>query len=159
MVVAAGSRESAPLEPIHRAPKASPPAGSPDRPPLHLRERNSSMKNRKRESCISGTVRDEDGNILIYSADFVNLDSLPWAARLAFAGLKSPTMSARLKLGEKRPQERLVDAPASNRFVVDRLAHLHCARSRHRPLSLVKGKTALIPVKTAMGNDAPRLTF
>ena len=25
------------------------------------------MKNRKRESCTSGTVRDEDGNILIYS--------------------------------------------------------------------------------------------
>jgi hypothetical protein len=68
MVVAAGSRESTPLEPIHCAPKASPTACSPDRPPLHLRERNSSMKNRKRESCTSGTVRDEDGNILIYSA-------------------------------------------------------------------------------------------
>src|SRR5664279_3862928 len=68
MVVAAGSRESAPLGPIHCAPKASPPAGSPDRPSLHPRERNSSMKNRKRESCTSGTVRDEDGNILIYSA-------------------------------------------------------------------------------------------
>ena len=26
------------------------------------------MKNRKRESCTSGTVRDEDGNILIYLA-------------------------------------------------------------------------------------------
>src|SRR5580704_12104458 len=68
MVVAAGLRESAPLEPIHCAPKASPPAGSPARPSLHIRERNSSMKNRKRESCTSGTVRDEDGNILIYSA-------------------------------------------------------------------------------------------
>src|ERR1700738_2711894 len=68
MVVAAGSREPAPLEPIHSAPKASPSASSPDRPSLHLRERNSSMKNRKRESCTSGTVRDEDGNILIYSA-------------------------------------------------------------------------------------------
>ena len=68
MVVAAGSRESAPLEPIHRAPKASPPAGSPDRPSLHLRERSSSVKNRKRETCTSGTVRDEDGNILICSA-------------------------------------------------------------------------------------------
>jgi hypothetical protein len=68
MIVAAGSWESAPLEPIHCAPKASPPAGSPDRPSLHLRERNSSMKNRKRETRTSGTVRDEDGNILIYSA-------------------------------------------------------------------------------------------
>jgi hypothetical protein len=27
------------------------------------------MKNRKRETCTSGTVRDEDGNILIYSAN------------------------------------------------------------------------------------------
>jgi hypothetical protein len=26
------------------------------------------MTNRKREICTSGTVRDEDGNILIYSA-------------------------------------------------------------------------------------------
>jgi hypothetical protein len=26
------------------------------------------MKNRKRESCTSGSVRDEGGNILIYSA-------------------------------------------------------------------------------------------
>ena len=32
-------------------------------------EQSSSMKNRKRESCTSGTVRDEDGNILIYSAN------------------------------------------------------------------------------------------
>ena len=26
------------------------------------------MKNRKRETCTSGSVRDEDGNVLIYSA-------------------------------------------------------------------------------------------
>src|SRR6516165_3794961 len=68
VVVAAGSRESAPLEPVHCTPQAAPSAGSPDCPSLHLRERNSFMKNRKRESCTSGTVRDEDGNILIYSA-------------------------------------------------------------------------------------------
>jgi hypothetical protein len=68
VVVAAGSREPAPLDPVHGTSKASPSAGSPDRPSLHLRERNSSMKNRTRESCTSGSVRDEDGNILIYSA-------------------------------------------------------------------------------------------
>ena len=34
----------------------------------NIRERSSSMKNRKREICTSGTVRDEGGNILIYSA-------------------------------------------------------------------------------------------
>jgi hypothetical protein len=27
------------------------------------------MKNRKRETCTSGSVRDADGNILIYSAN------------------------------------------------------------------------------------------
>jgi hypothetical protein len=68
VVVAAGSREPAPLDPVHGTSKASPSAGSPDRSSLHLRERNSSMKNRTRESCTSGSVRDEDGNILIYSA-------------------------------------------------------------------------------------------
>jgi hypothetical protein len=68
VVVAAGSRESAPLEPVHYTAKAASSAGSPNRPSVHLREQNSSMKNRKREICTSGTVRDEDGNILIYSA-------------------------------------------------------------------------------------------
>jgi hypothetical protein len=68
VVVAAGSQESAPLDPIHCPLKASSSAGCRTRPSLHLRERNSSMKNRKRESCTSGTVRDEGGNILIYSA-------------------------------------------------------------------------------------------
>ena len=59
----------APAKPVLCTPTASPSAGSPDRPSLHLREQSSSMKNRKREICTSGTVRDEDGNILIYSAN------------------------------------------------------------------------------------------
>src|SRR5580704_13945586 len=67
VAVAAGSREPAPLEPVHGTPKAAPSADSPDCPSLHLRERSSSMKNRKRQSCTSGSVRDEGGNILIYS--------------------------------------------------------------------------------------------
>ena len=54
MAVAAGSQEPAPLEPVHCTPKASPSASSPDRPSLHRRERSSSMKNRKRETCTSG---------------------------------------------------------------------------------------------------------
>jgi hypothetical protein len=48
------------------------------------------MKNRKRESCTSGTVRDEDGNILIYSARnddaFVGLS---WPASKKRQGTKS----------------------------------------------------------------------
>src|SRR6266436_4214081 len=69
MAIAAGSRKAAQLEPLRCPPQASPSASSPDRPSLHGRERSSSMKNRKRETCTSGSVRDEDGNILIYSAE------------------------------------------------------------------------------------------
>ena len=90
MVVAAGSREPAPLDPVHGTSKASPSAGSPDRPSLHLRERNSSMKNRTRESCTSGSVRDEDGNILIYSArNDVTLHALKRPASEKRQGTKS----------------------------------------------------------------------
>jgi hypothetical protein len=33
------------------------------------------MKNRKREICTSGTVRDEDGNVLIYSLSALRIGS------------------------------------------------------------------------------------
>jgi hypothetical protein len=36
------------------------------------------MKNRKRETCTSGSVRDEDGNILIYSAAARPFPPGPW---------------------------------------------------------------------------------
>jgi hypothetical protein len=36
------------------------------------------MKNRKRESCTSGSVRDEGGNILIYSAAVVKNHPTSW---------------------------------------------------------------------------------
>jgi hypothetical protein len=43
------------------------------------------MKNRKREICTSGTVRDEGGNILIYSAThllpFGNISTLDLGCR------------------------------------------------------------------------------
>jgi hypothetical protein len=48
------------------------------------------MKNRKRESCTSGTVRDEDGNILIYSARRrETLRTLNWPASKKRQGTKS----------------------------------------------------------------------
>src|SRR3979490_675956 len=61
MAVSAGPREPAPLAPVHCIPNAISTAGSPDRSSLHQRERGSPMKNRKREICTSGSVRDEDG--------------------------------------------------------------------------------------------------
>jgi hypothetical protein len=48
------------------------------------------MKNRKRESCTSGTVRDEDGNILIYSARHDEaIHALRWPASEKRQGTKS----------------------------------------------------------------------
>src|SRR5947199_1942874 len=61
MAVAAGARKPAPLAPTYHTPQASPSAGAPDRSPLHHHERGSPMKNRKREICTSGSVRDEVG--------------------------------------------------------------------------------------------------
>ena len=67
MAVASGSSASAPLDRLN-TPHASPTASSPDRPSVHSRERSSSVKNRKREICTSGSARGEGGNILTYSA-------------------------------------------------------------------------------------------
>src|SRR5438132_9766174 len=61
MVVAARSWQPAPLAPVHCTPQASSSACRPDHPPLHHHERGSPMKNRKREICTSGSVRDEAG--------------------------------------------------------------------------------------------------
>src|SRR3954471_3512826 len=61
MAVAAGGPKPGPLAPNHHTPQASPSAGAPDRSPLHHHERGSPMKNRKREICTSGSVRDEAG--------------------------------------------------------------------------------------------------
>src|SRR5262249_22490799 len=58
---------------------------------LHLRERGSPMKNRKREICTSGSVRDEDGQPphLLGRRQFVHLAAgiaaLPVASRIARA--------------------------------------------------------------------------
>src|SRR6266566_3142225 len=61
LVVAAGSRQPAPLAPVRRPPDALPSAGRPNRPSIHYLERGSPMGNRKREICTSGSARDEDG--------------------------------------------------------------------------------------------------
>ena len=57
MAVAAGSREPAPLAPVHCTPQALPSASASNCPSLHHHERGSPMKNRKREICTSGSVR------------------------------------------------------------------------------------------------------
>src|SRR5262245_24850653 len=91
MAVSAGSWESAPLEPVHCAPKVSPFASGPNCPSLHHCERGSPMKNRKREICTSGSARDEDGQPphLLGRRNFLHLAAsaaaLPPVARFAWA--------------------------------------------------------------------------
>src|SRR5262249_13890564 len=91
MVVAAGSRQPAPLAPVRRPTDALPSAGRPDRPSIHYLERGSPMRNRKREICTSGSVRDEDGQTphLLGRPKFLYLSAgaaaLPAVSRFACA--------------------------------------------------------------------------
>src|SRR5262249_22447648 len=89
--VAAGSREPAPLAPVHCTPQALPSASASNCPSVHHHERGSPMKNRKREICTSGSVRDEDGQPphLIGRRQFLHLTvgaaALPAVSRFAWA--------------------------------------------------------------------------
>src|SRR5260370_35118824 len=56
---------------LQRTPGTAPAALSQDPPWLRRRERSSLVKSRMREICTSGSVRDGDGNVPIYSADVV----------------------------------------------------------------------------------------
>src|SRR5205823_2018122 len=56
------------MGPLQRTPGTAPTAFSQDPPWLRRRERISLVKNRMREICTSGSARDGDGNVPIYSA-------------------------------------------------------------------------------------------
>src|SRR5262245_17810250 len=102
MVVAAGSRQPAPLAPVRRPTDALPSAGRPDRPSIHYLERGSPMRNRKREICTSGSVRDEDGQPphLLGRRQFLHLAAaaLPITAHIALA-LDYPVRPVRIIVG------------------------------------------------------------
>jgi hypothetical protein len=118
MVVAAGSRAPAHLDPVHCTLKATSSAGSPNRPPLHLREQNSPMKNRKREICTSGSVRDEGGNILIYSAGSTIRSLIPSHCKLLSSKAAAVTLAEEASATASEasesamPREKAQAAPA-----------------------------------------------
>src|SRR5271165_3558271 len=56
----------------------------------------------------------------------------------------------------ERLQRRRVDVRARDGGLVDRLAHLIGACRAHRPLGPVEGKTTIVPLETAVGDDAAR---
>src|SRR6516164_7459336 len=104
MVVAAGSRQPAPLAPVLRPTDALPSASRPDRPSIRYLERDSPMRNRKREICTSGSARDEDGQPphLLGRRRFLRLAAgaaaPPAALRFAWAQAY-PTRPVRLIVG------------------------------------------------------------
>src|SRR6266508_2241389 len=104
MAVTAGSRQPVLLAPVHCAPKALSSPSTSNCPSLHHRERGSPMKNRKREICTSGSVRDEDGQPphLLGRRQFLHLAAgaaaLPVVSRLAWAQAY-PTRPVRLVVG------------------------------------------------------------
>src|SRR5262245_5955664 len=67
MAVAEGRRELS-VVPPSRIPRPPSVTEGQDHSPIRSRERTSSMKNRMREFCTSGSVRGGDGNIPTYSA-------------------------------------------------------------------------------------------
>src|SRR5208283_4331099 len=68
VAVSARSPKRRPLGAPQRTPETPSTASSPDCPRIHRRERISLVKNRMRQFRKSGSVRDEGGNVLIYSA-------------------------------------------------------------------------------------------
>src|SRR4029077_16708285 len=68
MVIATGSPQTVPLEPLQRSTETTSIASGSDCPSLHHHERSAPVKNRKREFCTSGSARGEDSNVLTYSA-------------------------------------------------------------------------------------------
>src|SRR6516164_6040272 len=122
MAVAAGSREPAPLAPVHCTPQALPSASAPNCPSLHHHERGSPMKNRKREICTSGSVRDEDGQppYLLGRRNFLRLAA-------GAAVLSGVSRIARAQAYPTRPITMIVPFPAGGpvdtlgRFISERV--------------------------------------
>src|SRR5436190_989066 len=77
-------------------------------------------------------------------------------------GRMSALHSGRLldrQLLDERHQLLLVGKPASNRTLVDRLPHLHRARSLNRALVLVELQASIVPFEAAIREDASRLVL
>src|SRR5260370_40350489 len=104
MAVTAGSRKPVLLAPVHCAPKALSSPSTSNCPSLDHCERGSPMKNRKREICTSGSVRDEDGQPphLLGRRKFLHLATgaaaLPVVSRVARAQTY-PTRPVRIMVG------------------------------------------------------------
>src|SRR5215469_2847 len=93
------------MGPLQRTPGTAPTAFSQDPPWLRRRERSSLVKNRMREICTSGSVRDGDGNAPIYSAiDLSQCGNVGFeACRLGQAGVIGEELQSPSLVGGREP--------------------------------------------------------
>src|SRR5947208_11381817 len=98
------------MGPLQRTPGTASTAFSQDPPWLRRRERISLMKNRMREICTSGSVRDGDGNVPIYSAangaqrpQVGSEHGRPGQARQIAEEAELAGIERRLKAGQEQP--------------------------------------------------------
>src|SRR5262249_51164434 len=144
----AGSRESAPLAPVHCAPKASPFASSPNCPSLHHCERGSPMKNRKREICTSRSVRDEDGQPphLLRRPTFLHLAA-------GAAALPAVSRAARAQAYPSRPVYIIVGFPPSGPGnIVTRLMGQQLSERLGQPFVIARYSLCSIPCPSSIGH-------
>src|SRR6202011_5809503 len=108
------------MGPLQRPPGTAPTALSQDPPRLRRRERTSLVKNRMREICTSGSVRDGDGNVPIYSALGVpdRRQIPPERGRFMKAAVRGEKVQ--LPSGERLPQVVQEQAPEHLRQHRDR---------------------------------------
>src|SRR6266446_5609844 len=129
------------MGPLQRTPGTAPTAFSQDPPWLRRRERISLVKNRMREICTSGSVRDGDGNAPIYSA----LD----LAQRREEGSEGSRLGERGVVAEEGETSRLVGS--------EELAQQQSAeQARENPYRQKEPRAARHPARVIEGDAAAR---
>src|SRR5271165_4365600 len=129
------------MGPLQRPPGTAPTAFSQDPPWLRRRERISLVKNRMREICTSGSVRDGDGNAPIYSA--------LGPAQRCQEGSECPRRGERGVVSEEREASSLV---GSAEFAEEQSPE----QARENPHRQKKPRAARHPARVIKGDAAAR---
>src|SRR5262249_6954580 len=135
----------------HCTPQALPSASASNCPSVHHHERGSPMKNRKREICTSGSVRDEDGQPphLLGRRKFLHLAA-------GAAALSAISRIAWAQAYPTRPVRVVVGAPAGGGFdIVARLMGQWLSERLGRPFVIENRPGASSNIATEAVVHAP----